>query len=256
MIDVKAVFPQPAPDVIPTNRMKTKILLLLAISLGALLLMTAFVPTANADTITYFNFEDSTLGGAPDFTSDGALNTTITTNYATSDMSSVAGLPLNVASGDNDPNNLALGLARTTAGFLGDFNIPLSTSAGIQNMSLSFAYNSLGNGFSAATLFYSTNGGATFTMGTKDFLLTNGTNQSLTFSVPTAANNAPNLELRIELSGGSSNGNNVQTTLDNIQVNGTIVSTSVPDTGSTFALFLFSAAALFGLTRFRRFRLA
>jgi hypothetical protein len=93
-------------------------------------------------------------------------------------------------------------------------------------------------------------------MGTKDFLLTNGTNQSLTFSVPAAADNAPNLELRIELSGGSSSGSEVDTAIDNIQVNGTIVSTGVPDTGSTFALFLLSAAALFGLTRFRRFRLA
>ncbi len=37
---------------------------------GALLLTAALAPKANADVLVYFNFEDSTLGGPADFTSD------------------------------------------------------------------------------------------------------------------------------------------------------------------------------------------
>ncbi|HSE26109.1 MAG TPA: FG-GAP-like repeat-containing protein, partial [Pyrinomonadaceae bacterium] len=42
-------------------------------------------------------------------------------------------------------------------------------------------------------------------------------------NVPAAANNAPSLVLRIEFSGGQSNGNDLQSAIDNIQVNGTIL---------------------------------
>src|SRR5215467_11609327 len=56
---------------------------------GALLMVAASVPTAKADLIVYFNFEDSRDEGPPDFTSDivpenpggGVLLTTITTDY-------------------------------------------------------------------------------------------------------------------------------------------------------------------------------
>ena len=123
----------------PPRRLRFRSLLVLT---GALILLAAIAPTAKADLIAYFNFEDSTVGAAPDFTSDGLLSTTITTNYNIASMSSVAGLPLNVAAGDLDPNLLALGLNRTFLNSPADFNIPLFTSAGIDNMSLSFAQNS------------------------------------------------------------------------------------------------------------------
>ena len=42
-------------------------------------------------------------------------------------------------------------------------------------------------------------------------------------AVPTVANNAPSLVLRIELDGGQSNGTNLQNIMDNIRVEGTIV---------------------------------
>ena len=45
----------------------------------------------------------------------------------------------------------------------------------------------------------------------------------LSAAVPTAANNQPNLVLRIELTGGQSNGTNTQNIIDNIRVEGTIV---------------------------------
>src|SRR5256886_4772537 len=57
---------------------------------GVFMLMVALVPRANATVLVYFNFEDGTLGGAVDFTSDvvgppdfnpgaGIVLTTITT---------------------------------------------------------------------------------------------------------------------------------------------------------------------------------
>jgi hypothetical protein len=222
---------------------------LLLIVAGALMFMAAFAPTADATLITYFNFEDSTVGAAPDFTSDGLLSTTITTNYAANSMSSVSpGLLSNVAPGDLDPNLLALGLSRSQSNSPADFNIPLFTPAGLQNMSLSFATSSNGSGFTSATLWYSTNGGATFTnSGISNPL--NLPTQTVTFAVPTAANDAALLDLRIELTGGQSAGANIQNEIDNIQVNGTIVSATVPDTGMTASLFGLSLA---GLAFFRR----
>src|SRR6266403_839341 len=70
---------------------------LLLVAAGALLIVAALTPRANADVIAYFNFEDGTVGGAPDFTSDvigapdfnpggGVVLTTMTTNYNVADM--------------------------------------------------------------------------------------------------------------------------------------------------------------------------
>src|SRR5207253_3282888 len=53
-------------------------------------------------------------------------------------------------------------------------------------------------------------------------LLTGGV-QVIALAVPAAANNAPLLVLRLEFTGGQSNGVNDQDIIDNIQVNGTIV---------------------------------
>ena len=49
---------------------------------GALMLTAALAPRANATLIVYYNFEDSTLGGAPDFTSEtiGLQTPTMTTS--------------------------------------------------------------------------------------------------------------------------------------------------------------------------------
>src|SRR5438132_3656972 len=90
----------------------------LLIVAAASLLMSAVAPSTKADLIAYFNFEDSTIGGSPDFTSEAdqglGIATTIITNYNPADMDSVTPrLPLNVAAGDTDPNNLAVHLFRS-----------------------------------------------------------------------------------------------------------------------------------------------
>src|ERR1700745_4165952 len=139
MIDVVTVSSTKfGPASTNCDPMKMKVILLLAIAIAAAL-VTAFAPKANATEVAVFNFEDSTAGNPPDFTSEAnqglGIATTITTNYAAGSMISVAGFGL-VAPGDMHSNNLALGLEGSPAGFLADFNIPLFTSAGIQNMSL------------------------------------------------------------------------------------------------------------------------
>jgi len=88
-------------------------------------------------------------------------------------------------------------------------------------MTLSYATNNNGNGFTTQTWLYSTNGGATFTQFAQFTGLT-GT-QVLSNALPALANGQPGLQIRIVLSDGQSNGNDLQTIIDNIQLNGTVI---------------------------------
>jgi hypothetical protein len=58
-----------------------------------LLLMAALAPSAKADLIAYFNFEDAADGSPPDFTSEAdqglGVATAITTNYFPANMTTV-----------------------------------------------------------------------------------------------------------------------------------------------------------------------
>ena len=80
---------------------------LLLVVAGALMLMAAFAPSARADLIAYFNFEDATVGSPPDFTSEAdqglGIATTITTNYLPGNMTTVPNLiDINRVVGDLD----------------------------------------------------------------------------------------------------------------------------------------------------------
>jgi hypothetical protein len=206
----------------PPRGLRFRLLLILT---GALPLLAAFVPRANAELITYFNFEGTPTPPYPvDLTSSspGVFSTTLTTTYPAGDTSSTSGIPLNVAAGDPDPNLTAFGLMRSEVNSPANFDIPLFTAQGFfQNMSLSFATNGRGNGFTGVELFYSTNGGGTFTAGPSVTLTQR--EQLVTLAVPVGANNAPSLVLRLQFTGGQSSGNDLQTWIDNIQINGTIV---------------------------------
>jgi hypothetical protein len=202
--------------------------LLVAVS-AVLLLMAAFGPSAKADLIAYFNFEGPPTPPYPvnlqSQVPPGFLLTTMTTNYNPANMSAVPGIALNVPPGDPDPNATALGLRASALNSPANFDIPLFTAQGLfQNMSISFAVNVSGNGFTTVALLYSTNGGGTFTQAPgQTFNLPNSGTFVVSFSVPAAANNAPLLVLRLQFTGGQSSGNNLQDTIDNIQINGTIV---------------------------------
>ena len=201
----------------------------LLILAGALMLMAALAPTAKADLIAYFNFEDAANGAAPDFTSEFdqglGIATTITTDYNPANMSNVAATFTNNRwPTDADTTLHGWGMSRTSPNNGSHFDIPLFSSQGFfQNMSLSFAISSSGNGFTQAIFQYSTNGGASFTTFFTSPAIPPNAITLLSAAVPAAANNAPSLVLRVILTGGTSNGNNSESIIDNIRVEGTIV---------------------------------
>ncbi len=202
---------------------------LLLILASVLLLLAAFAPRANAAVIAYFNFEDATLGGPPDFTSEFdqglGINTTITTNYTVGDTNTVSpGLAAGRLAADTDPNNFSMHLFRSGMNDPANFNIPLFSPTGFfQDMTVSFGINVAGNGFDLVTLFYSTNGGASFINSGNFANIATGGIQTIMLAVPTAANNAPLLVLQLKFTGGHSNGVNDQDIIDNILIGGTIV---------------------------------
>ena len=210
--------------------------LLVAVS-GALLLMAVFGQSAKADLIAYFNFEGLPTPPYPvnlqSKVPPGFLLTTLTTHYNPLNTSAEAGVALNVPPGDPDPNAFGLGLRASASNDPANFDIPLFTAQGFfQNMSISFAVNVAGNGFSTVALWYSTNGGVTFTQAPGQILnLPPSGTLVVSFTVPVAANNAPLLVLRLQFTGGQSSGNNLQDTIDNIQINGTIVPEPATVTG-------------------------
>jgi hypothetical protein len=207
---------------------------------GAFILMAALVPRANATLLIYFNFEDGTLDSTVDTASDqtpaaggdnpggGIQMSTLTINYGAGDFFSTSSLiPIgttNQSAGDIDvppaTPGLALGLVRSSMNNGSYIQFAVDATF-FQNMSLSYAVNTNGNGFTTQTLFYSLDGGATFTQGQQFTGLTGL--QTLTYTVPTAANGDPGLVLRIVFTDGQSNGNDLQTIIDNIQLNGTVI---------------------------------
>ena len=208
----------------PPRTLRFRSLLILA---GAFALLAAFAPCANAALIAYFNFEGPADPPFPvDMTSNppGAVITQLQTNYIGLFMGAGPGLPLNVAPGDVEPNNTSMGLRSTSLFDPAVFNIPLFTSQGFfQNMTVTFATARNVDGFSFVQLFYSTNGGGSFTAVGVPTALQLGVLQLVTLAVPAAANNAPLLVLRLQFTGGNSASIILQTVVDNIQVNGTIV---------------------------------
>jgi hypothetical protein len=222
----------------PRRRLRFRPLLILA---GALILAAASAPTANADVIAYFNFEDSFDHGPPDFTSDvigppdfnpggGVVLTTITTDYTTGEVrADHPGTALNRSAGDIDvpPRTPNLDTVMTdTANNNGrhfDFNV-FSSQSFYENMTLSFAVWGLprsAGGFASVTVQFSIDGGGTWTTFGTAGISPIPTIQS--FSLPGAANNSP-LAIRLFFTGGTGTNPNVPyTQFDNIQLTGTIV---------------------------------
>ena len=242
--------------------MKMKVIPVLAIAIAAAL-VTAFAPTANATLIDYFNFEDATLGvpfdpaadvvGAPDLNPGGGIQaSTLTTNLAVT--GSVAGVLQNRTAGDIDTANpgLAIGMRTTTAdnGHYIQFAVDATL---LSDMSLSFAVNTAGNGFNSVQFSYFVNGVETID-GSQAIL--SGSTEIITFAVPAPADFQSTLVSRLAFTGGTSMGNNIETTVDNIQLNGTVVTAGVPDTGTTLGLLSLSVVALLGATRLRFLQLA
>ena len=212
---------------------------------GALLLLAAFAPRANADCpgcIRYYNFEGTPTAPYPvnlashvpafevglgfrAFLNTGTDPTLAATGaYPTANTSAEAGIPLNVAPGDPDPNLTSLGIHRSGQHQL-YIDIPMFSAVGIYDVtSVSFAIGANGNGYAFVSLLISTNGGATFTQVGATQAIPNGPGTILMFTLPAGTTiNQPTLVLRLAFTGGQSNGVDLQNEIDNIQVNGTIV---------------------------------
>jgi hypothetical protein len=209
---------------------------------GVFLLTAAFAPKVGAQgVLIYFNFEDNPIGpgydnqadvqGFPDFNPGGGVQTsTLTDNFVGTGTGTVAGTTLNRTPLDIDTSTLrALGLRTTPLdnGHWIQFGFNAST---FSNMSLSFAVNSAGNGFNSVELQYSITPGhpdGSFVPVSSLPILAGGGFQVLTFSVPAAVDGQPDVVLRLVFTGGTSQGNNLQTVIDNIQLTGVPEPTTV-----------------------------
>jgi hypothetical protein len=214
----------------PPRGLRFRSLLILT---GALMLLAALVPRANADLIAYFNFEGPPTAPYPvnldSQVPPGFATTTLELTdengnpYPAANTSAQPGIPLNVAAGDPDPNLTSFGQNRSGQHDL-NMTIPLFSAQGIYDVtSVSFAIGANGNGWEFASLSFSTNGGGTFTQIGATQVIPNGPGTIMTFAVPLGTTiNVILLELRITFSGGRSNGADLQNEIDNIQVNGII----------------------------------
>jgi hypothetical protein len=229
--------------------LRFRFLLILA---GGLIFISGLAPTAKADLIAYFNFEDSFDGGPPDFTSDiipenpggGVVLTTITTDYTSSEMfANHPGPGLNRSPGDIDvpplTPDLDVGLTNVANNNNRHFDFNVFSSGGFyQDMTLSFAVKSIAGGFNSVTVQFSTNAGGSWTTFGTAAITTDGTPQVKSFTVPVAANNAPDLAFRFFFTGGTGTRELIRyTQFDNIQLTGTIVPEPATVAGGLLGVF-------------------
>lgn len=212
---------------------------------GALALLAAFAPRANADCpscIRYYNFESTPTAPypvnldshAPAFEVGPAFRMFLQTGtnptlaatgaYPSANTLIAPGIPLNQAIGDPGPNLVSLGINRSGQNQL-YMDIPMFSAVGIYNVtSVTFAIGGNGNGYAFASLLVSFDGGATFTQIGATQAIPSGPGTILTFTLPNNTTiNQPALILRLAFTGGQSNGADLQNEFDNIQVNGTVV---------------------------------
>ena len=231
---------------------------------AAFLIGGALVPKADAVLVTYFNFEDSTLGGPVDTTSDqppGTQASTLTIDFGGTipppeSVGGLTGANSNIAPGDADPNLLAMGFHFTKdVAPAVDITFNVNT-IGLTNLSLSFAIDNNGNGFTTANFQYSLTGtpGSFTSAGMVTLPPPPGSTQIVAFNYPIAVDNQAAVYFRVSLSGGQSQGVNLQSVVDNIQLN------AIPEPATTIGGILGVGGLCWyrrrWLIRFLRFRRA
>jgi hypothetical protein len=212
---------------------------LLLVVAGALLLAAAFAPRAHAQAlIAYWNFEDSAPPpGAVNLQSDapGLLTTNLipggTFPYLTTPdiRTDSPGFQENIW--PQDPIQVStkgMGLAGSgrhnpPGSNPPTFDISLFNAQNLvfKDVTLSLAINREGNGFTFVAASFSTDGGMSFTLIGSPVFLPNGPTTVPSFFI--ANTNGDPLILRLTLTGGQSNGINLQNVIDNITVVGTVV---------------------------------
>jgi hypothetical protein len=192
--------------------------------------------------LIYFNFEDTPVPpGNFDPESDdvpplgdnpggGVQHQTLQDDLTVT--GTVAGTLLNRTALDSDTANpgQAMGMRTTPVDNGKWIQFPVDATA-FSSMNLSFAINTQGNGFNNVAFSYSFDG-TNFTPVGSVFVPAGGGFQTFSFAVPSAVNGQANVILRLTFNGGTSNGNNLQTVIDNIQLTG-VSSLSAPTTRQT-----------------------
>jgi hypothetical protein len=250
-----------------------KLLLSLALGLGAMSISNG---TAHADLLTYFNFDDgpasptTSVSSSPQtFVSDpqgGALQTAnITTNFGSvtpgtvtdADIITQAGNTTNLVAGYTPTTNKDLTFrGGTTLANNGRYMQFGFSTAGYQDVALSYAFTRSGSGFNSQLIQYSTDGGTVFNTLATDALT--GTATTLkTFNLSSLSSNGVNeqssLLLRWTFSGAT--GDTGSNRFDNIQVNANAsgaVATPEPETWAMMAMGVLARSVL----QFRRKRSA
>jgi hypothetical protein len=207
---------------------------LLVILAGALLLLAAFAPCANADLLRFYDFEPPNgpygvgLQSDPPALEQGpAFTASLLDNngnpYPLVNTVRSPGPPIHLNEPTGFTSTESLVITRSGAVNL-NIVMPFNSATGIYNiMSVSFASASSGNGYQNVQLQMSINNGTTWT------------DLSVITPIPTAItvitlNNTlgvtlgnPTLLVRLHFTDGFSNGNDTQNIIDNIQVNGVAV---------------------------------
>ena len=243
---------------------------LLVILAGALLLLAAFAPCANADLLRYYDFDGLPPTAPYPVNLDShmpaleqGLGTTLFLDNGTPGVqypairtSAQPGLNLNLPGGQQ-PNLNSIGFTRSGSSNLGvEILFPPSQFTGLYNVtSVSFAYASAGNGWSAVQLQMSTNGGTTFTTISAVIPLASTPGSVISISIPAGTTVGINqLALRLLFTGGQSNGTDLQFQLDNIQIEGTVPEPATVAGGllGVLGLCWFQRRRLIRSVRFRR----
>jgi hypothetical protein len=246
---------------------------LLVIVAGALMLLAAFAPSANADCPACLRFYDFEAPGtivtpgshAPALEQGDVPPLTLLyqnndgTPYSILNLSAESAPVVgntNLPAGAN-PNVITLGLHRSGQANL-NLVMTFTSPTGVYDIqSVSFASRGSGNGFQNVQLQASLDGGLTWT------------NLSVVTPIPTAVstivlNNTlcpgctvgvPNLLVRLHFINGQSNGGDLQNLIDNIQVNGTAVPEPATVAGGllgVLGLCWFQRRRLISAVRFRR----
>ena len=199
---------------------------------GILLLAAAFVPRTHAAVLAYWNFDDSQPPvGMVDMMSDAptVFGSSLTlvpfgpTAYTFPDMRTDSpGLDPGSITG---PSVFGMGLSKSGLHSPTEFRFAMPAGVIFTGMTFQFTINRAGNAFSLASLEFGIagiNGPMTVIPGSLT-VIPDGATIIVSAAVPVAANNQPNLAFGIILTGGQSNGNNLQNVVDNILINGTIV---------------------------------
>ena len=241
---------------------------LLVILAGALLLLAAFAPCANAQgLLRFYDFELPATNPYPvglrsefpALETGPGFDLTLTTGgnlpYPVIRTSPEIGLPENLPPGAPD-SVTSLGIHRSGAGPL-NINMPFFSATGIYDItSVSFAVAGNGNGFALAQLRMSTDGGTTFVGITPIQLVPSGPGTVLTFTLQSGTTlNIPLLVLQVHFTLGQSNGVDLQNQIDNLTVNGTAVPEPATVAGGllgVLGLCWFQRRRLIRSVRFRR----